>query len=392
MRNRAIAAAATLLGLVIMVFIAPQADAKKSGPTGRSSSRVVHAPHAVHRPVTVRHGREGAHKVRHELHAKKVQHEPHPKHALSGKNDKALSVKDRKFLQALPITKAVAGNQLLKGRLAVPQNLHPKLTLTHAPAPKFKKGFAPFVQRYWKKPFFWVVIAGIGYLTVPEFVYDDFYGCIGVDDPFYDDCVYILAYAALEEEEVVRVSMPPAAAYRYRLTAAAAEDCPACRWDPFVERKWNQSYGWVKIPRVGNVTVPDAHYDRFREYAGANPPDLPHACLVLQDAASAQGEGDVVRITMPPGAEYRYEVAEVPARHCASCSLAPFVERKWNRAYVWAQVPDTGNVTVPEDVYDRFLVQASADPPNYAAACRLLTEAAAADTVMTSSLDTRGPE
>ena len=99
-----------------------------------------------------------------------------------------------------------------------------------------------------------------------------------------------------------------------------------------------------------------------------------------------------MRISMPPGAEYRYEVAEGPTRHCASCSLAPFVERKWNRAYVWVQVPDTGNVTVPEDVYDRFLVQASADPPNYAAACRLLTEAAAADTVMTSSLDTRGPE
>jgi hypothetical protein len=53
------------------------------------------------------------------------------------------------------------------------------------------------------------------------------------------------------------------------------------------------------------------------------------------------------------------------------------------------QVPQTGNVTVPEDAYDRFYQYASAEPPNYTAACKVLTEAAAADTVMTTSLDTR---
>jgi hypothetical protein len=55
-------------------------------------------------------------------------------------------------------------------------------------------------------------------------------------------------------------------------------------------------------------------------------------------------------------------------------------------------VPQTGNVTVPEDAYDRFYGYASAEPPNYPAACKVLVEAAAADTVMTTALDTRREE
>ena len=43
---------------------------------------------------------------------------------------------------------------------------------------------------------------------------------------------------------------------------------------------------------------------------------------------------------------------------------------------------------VPEDAYDRFYGYASADPPNYPAACKVLVEAAAEDTVMTTALDT----
>jgi hypothetical protein len=59
---------------------------------------------------------------------------------------------------------------------------------------------------------------------------------------------------------------------------------------------------------------------------------------------------------------------------------------------VWVQVPQTGNVTVPEDSYDSFYRYASAEPPNYPAACKVLVEAAAADTVMTTALDTRREE
>ena len=292
-------------------------------------------------------------------------------------------------LRSLPRQKAVASSAFMKGRLAVPQNVRPKLTLTKGPSIKFRPRFAPFVQRHWKGAFFWIAIAGIGYLTIPELYYDSFYSCMAVDDPIYDDCAYILSYAALEEEEVVRVSMPASAAYRYRATAPVTPpDCPSCRWDRFVERKWNQSYAWVKLPDVGNITVPDAYYERFYTYAAAAPPNYPQACRVLEDAAAAGEEREVARVTMPGDAEYRYEANSAPTQECKSCTLQPFVERKWNREYVWVQIPQTGNVTVPEDYYERFYGYASAEPPNYAAACKVLVEAAAADTVMTSGLDT----
>jgi hypothetical protein len=292
-------------------------------------------------------------------------------------------------LRSLPRQRAVAGSALLKARLAVPQNIKPKLTLTKAPSLKFRPRFAPFVQRHWRRAFFWIAIAGVGYLTIPELYYDRFYTCMSVDDPVYDDCSYILSYAALEEEEVVRVSMPAGAAYRYRAKAAATPtDCPSCRWDRFVERKWNQSFAWVKLPEIGNITVPDAYYDRFYTYAGATPPDYPQACRVLEEAAEAREDRQPVRVAMPGDAQYRYEADVAPTQECKSCTLEPFVERKWNREFVWVQIPQTGNVTVPEDYYDRFYGYASAEPPNYAAACKVLVEAAAADTVMTTGLDT----
>jgi len=291
-------------------------------------------------------------------------------------------------LRRLPVQKAAVGSAFLKGRMVVPKNMKPKLTLTHAPGKKFHHNFSPFVQRHWKKAFFWVAVAGIGYVTIPQLYYDRFYTCVNVDDPIWDDCSYILSSAALEEEEVVRVSMPASAKYRYTAKAAPQSDCPSCQWNRFVERKWNQSFAWVKLPEVGNVTVPEAYYDRFYTYAGANPPNYPQACQVLQDAAAVTDEKGAVRISMPSDASYRYEADTAPTQECKSCTLQPFVERKWNKEYVWVQVPQTGNVTVPEDSYDRFYGYASAEPPNYPAACKVLVEAAAADTVMTTALDT----
>jgi hypothetical protein len=292
-------------------------------------------------------------------------------------------------LRGLPLHQATAGTAFLRGRVAVPQNLRPKFTITRVPGAAFRPRLAPFVQRHWKKAFFWVAIAGIGYLTIPELYYDRFYTCVSVDDPIYDDCIDVLSYAVLEEEEVVRISMPATAVYRYRAKAEVRQDCPSCRWQRFVDRRWNQSYGWVKLPQVGNVTVPDAYYDRFYTFAGANPPNYPQACQVLQDAAAVKDESEVVRISMPPGAEYRYRAEVAPTQECKSCTLEPFVERKWNRQFVWVQIPQTGNVTVPEDSYDRFYRYAGAEPPNYPAACKVLVEAVASDTVMTTSLDTR---
>jgi len=203
-------------------------------------------------------------------------------------------------LAQLPVRKAVAGKAHVVGRLAVPKsNFKPKLILAHAPKPGVN--FKPFIQRHWKKAFFWVAVAGVGYVTVPELYYDRFYRCTSVDDPDYDHCVSILSYAALEEEEI-----------------------------------------------IGRVRTP-----------------------------------------MPSTASYRYTVATAPTQAAKeTCSFEPFVERQWNRAYVWVQVPETGNVTVPEDVYDRFYGKIGGEPPNYPAACKVLVEAAAGDTVATTSLDT----
>ena len=191
----------------------------------------------------------------------------------------------------LPLHKAAAGNAHRVGRLGLPKNVKPKLTLAHAPRADLHMRLAPFVQRHWKKSFFWVAVAGVGYLTVPELYYDRFYRCVSVGDPDYESCISVLSYAAIEEEEEVRrvrSPMPAAAAYRYR---AKVEPTPearqTCSFDPFVERQWNRSFVWVQIPQVGNVTVPEDHYDRFYGKLGDEPPNYPAACKVLVEAAAA---------------------------------------------------------------------------------------------------------
>ena len=160
------------------------------------------------------------------------------------------------------------------------------------PKAQFQYRLAPFVQRQWKKAFFWVAIAGIGYLTIPEIYYDRFLGYADYDD--YDGCINLLSLAALEEEEeIVRVRqpMPASAVYRYSAPAAPApapvSSGPACAFDPFIERNWNRAYVWVQIPSIGNVTVPEEYYDRFYGFVGASPPNYPAGCAVLVEAAAA---------------------------------------------------------------------------------------------------------
>jgi hypothetical protein len=115
----------------------------------------------------------------------------------------------------------------------------------------------------------------------------------------------------------------------------------------------------VKLPDVGNVTVPDAYYDKFYSYAGA------------RSAETIRRHARSWRTRPPPRRErtgarqhavdtdYRYEAEVVPTQECKSCALEPFRRRKWNREFVWVQIPQTGNVTVPEDSYDRFYGYAS---------------------------------
>jgi hypothetical protein len=190
-------------------------------------------------------------------------------------------------LASLPIQTTV-----LKGRLSVPVNLKPKLTLTHVPNAKFRLRLGPFVQKHWKKTFFWVAIAGIGYVTVPEFYYDRFLAYMNGDDPNYEDCIGLLSSAAFEEQEdVVRVRqpMPPTATYRYeaKLAPTPQDGSSACGMERFVERTWNRSFVWVQVPQTGNVTVPEDYYDRFHGLVAGESPNYPAACQVLVEAAAA---------------------------------------------------------------------------------------------------------
>src|SRR5262249_46052008 len=95
-----------------------------------------------------------------------------------------------------------------------------------------------------------------------------------------------------------------------------------------------------------------------------------------------------VRTPMPSTASYRYTAKVEPTVEARqTCSFEPFVERQWNRSFVWVQIPQTGNVTVPEDYYEQFTSKLGTEPPNYPGACKVLVEAAAADTVATTSPD-----
>jgi len=233
-----------------------------------------------------------------------VHHEPRIKHVT--KIDKSViktvapsrGPSGKLTFAKLPLFKASAGKANLVGRLSVPTSLKPKLTLAHVPNANFKLRLAPFVQRQWKKAFFWVAIAGVGYLTVPELYYDRFYRCARVDDPDYEECISVLSYAALEEEEIyrVRTPMPSTASYRYTAKVEpTAEARQTCSFEPFVERQWNRSFVWVQIPQTGNVTVPEDYYEQFTSKLGTEPPNYPGACKVLVEAAAA----DTVATTSP---------------------------------------------------------------------------------------------
>src|SRR4029079_1663673 len=159
----------------------------------------------------------------------------------------------------------------------------------HAPVVNLRPRFAPFVQRHWRRAFFWAAVAGVGYLTIPELYYDRFYGCVNVADPDYGCAVDLLSTAALEEEsETTRVHypMPSDAAYRYSASAAPKQET-ACSFQPFVERKWNRAFVWVQLPSVGNVTVPEDYYDRFYANVTQDPPGYSAACKLLVDAVAA---------------------------------------------------------------------------------------------------------
>lgn len=220
------------------------------------------------------------------------------KHAASPVAQQILVRKNLPFLKPTVVTGP------LKPRVALPVNMAPKLTLVKPPKMALAPKFAPFVQRHWKKAFFWVAVAGIGYLTIPEYYYDRWAAYVDEDD--YDSAADLLALAALDDDDqVVRIQKPESVAYRYQASVAPSKVAAApgdttesgiastadaqagCTLQPFVDRQWSQPFSWVQVPEVGNVTVPDATYDRFISFVSSEPPNYRTACTVLAEAAAA---------------------------------------------------------------------------------------------------------
>jgi hypothetical protein len=233
------------------------------------------------------------------------------------------------------------------------------------------------VQRDWKRSFVWVAVAGVGYLTVPESHFVTFLAFVGGDEPDYEGVVRLLSIAAVrdDEERRVRHPMPAGVDYRFKATLESVQFAKreGCSLEPFVERPWNRPFVWVLVPETGNVTVPEDVYDRLYALISSDPPNYRAACTLLEEAAAAD---TIVEASV---------VAVAPLESSQECVLEPFIERKWNREFAWVFMPQAGNVTVPDDSYDRFYASMSATPPNYRAACRVLVEAAAADMVVVAS-------
>ncbi len=326
MKSVGIAATVAVAIFGIILLNATTVDARRGGGISRGGGgfSMRGAPRMGHRAPAARHAYSpGGARSRTAQHKPTVRHQGHRATANSGKkayrHGKASSHADKKgqhkqagsaikkqastsahqksrqaagnaAVRNLPVSKAVAAGAATRGRVAVPKNLRPKLTLINAPHLSFRPRLAPFVQRHWRRAFFWAAVAGIGYLTIPQLYYERFYGCTSSVDPDYDCAVDLLSAAALEEEqEATRVHypMPSGAEYRYSAKLAPKSADDNCSWGPFVERKWSRPFVWVQIPEVGNVTVPEDYYDRFLEHAGQEAPDYPAACRVLVEAVAA---------------------------------------------------------------------------------------------------------
>jgi len=275
---------------------------------------------------------------------------------------------------SLPLHGQASGDAGRVGRLRIPDNLRPRITLSAIPRADLKVRLGAFVQRDWKRSFVWVAVAGVGYLTVPESHFVTFLAFVGGDEPDYEGVVRLLSIAAVrdDKERRVRHPMPAGVDYRFKATIESAQAAKreGCGLEPFVERVWNRPFVWVLIPETGNVTVPEDVYDRFHTLISSDLPNYRAACELLEEAAAADTIVDASTIAVAP---------------LESCNFEPFIERKWNREFAWVFMPQAGNVTVPEESYDRFHTAVSATPPNYGAACRVLVETAAADMVVIAS-------
>ena len=108
------------------------------------------------------------------------------------------------------------------------------------------------------------------------------------------------------------------------------------------------------MQNVGTVSVIETKAARRR--AWGKQPNF-EVVVGLLSVAAVRDEEDRQHHPMPPDAAYRRQAKTaptIPLASTATCSFEPFVERKWNRQFVWVLIPQTGNVTVPDDYFDRF--------------------------------------
>jgi len=145
--------------------------------------------------------------------------------------------------------------------------------------------FAPFIQRHWKRAVFWTFIAGIGYVTVPSHIYPAFVTYVEAGD--YGPAVTLLTDEAMYEQDtrVVRYAQRPRGVQHRHVVATPEQPGAAPCYKHFVERSWNQPFGWVLVANVGDVSVPDAHYETFVDRLQQSPPDHSGACELLKEAA-----------------------------------------------------------------------------------------------------------
>ena len=189
---------------------------------------------------------------------------------------------------ALPVHRAVAAHGHQSGRSGLPLALTPKHTLHKAVHANLHHSYRPFVQRHWKRAFFWIAVAGIGYVTVPEFGYDRFLTYVERDEPDYAGAARWLNELTVIEEghDVPRVT-PPAKIVPQAIVAVAPDTKYDDRFDRFVNRRWSTSYVWIMVPRVGNVTVPQTIAPQVEQMLGGNPPNFDAALAMMEEAAAA---------------------------------------------------------------------------------------------------------
>ena len=189
---------------------------------------------------------------------------------------------------ALPVHKAVAAHGHQSGRSGLPLALTPKHTLHKVVHANLHHSYRPFVQRHWKRAFFWIAVAGIGYVTVPEFGYDRFLTYVERDEPDYAGAARWLNECAVIEEghDVPRVT-PPAKVVPQAIVAVAPDAKYDDRFDRFVNRRWSTTYVWIMVPRVGNVTVPQTIAPQVEQMLGGNPPNFDAALAMMEEAAAA---------------------------------------------------------------------------------------------------------